>query len=138
MSKYPEPTVGLFIRNRKEEILLVKSPKWKNEVWTVPGGHIEIGETIEKTAKREALEEVGVKIEKIRLFATWEAIFSKQFYKKKHFIFLQCECLIKEGEKVKIDNREITESAWFSLKKALKQNLERYTRKAIEVLVRGK
>ena len=138
MSKYPEPTVGTYIRNKKGEILLVKSPKWKNGVWTIPGGHIEIGESIEETAKRETLEEVGVRIEKVRLFATWEAVFSKEFYKKKHFIFLQCECLIKDGETIKVDNREITKATWFTLEESLKQNLEKYTRKAIEILARGK
>jgi nucleoside triphosphatase len=45
--EYPEPVVGAFIFNDGGEVLLVKSPKWDVE-YTIPGGHIELGETIEK------------------------------------------------------------------------------------------
>ena len=31
--------------------------------WTVPGGHIELGETVEETLKREIKEEIGLEIE---------------------------------------------------------------------------
>lgn len=138
MLKYPEPTVGAFIRNKKGEILLINSYKWGGKIWNVPGGKVQWGETIEKAVKREAKEEVGVNIEFICVFATFEAIFPKIFFQKKHFIFLECECQIKPGEKVKIDHDEIQKASWFTLKDALKQNLDRWTRKSIKILIQRK
>ena len=41
--KFPEPIVGGLIFNKKGELLLVKSPKWLNR-YSIPGGHIEVGE----------------------------------------------------------------------------------------------
>lgn len=135
MRKYPEPTVGAFIFNKKGEVLLVKSPKWdKGRIWTVAGGRIEIGETIEKALKREVKEELGITVKLNRVFATFEVIFNKNFFKKKHFIFLECECMIEKGQKIQIDGKEITGVKWFSLEEALKQNLEKYTRKSLEIL----
>ena len=50
---YPEPTVGALIINNKKEILLVKSHKWLNNKYSVPGGHVEIGESFEEAIIRE-------------------------------------------------------------------------------------
>ena len=45
--KYPEPAVGALILNSEGEIFLMKSHKW-HEQYVIPGGHIELGETIEE------------------------------------------------------------------------------------------
>jgi len=84
--KYPEPTVGGLILNTKGELLLVESPKWKRG-YTIPGGHVELGETLVGALHRELKEEVGLKVEEPELLMIQEAIFSKEFYRKRHFVF---------------------------------------------------
>ena len=61
MKQYPSACVGTLIFNPEGEVLLVKSPKWHTE-YNIPGGHIELGETIEQTVKREVKEELRVEI----------------------------------------------------------------------------
>ncbi len=127
--KYPEPTVGALILNKSNEILLVKSYKWK-DFWTVPGGHIEVGETAENAVKREVKEEVGLDITPIKLLFVQEAVYPKNFNLYKHFIFLDYLC-ISEKIEVTLDNREIQEYIWIDPEKALKKNLEEYTRNLV-------
>ncbi len=127
--KYPEPTVGGLILHKSGEILLVKSFKWKDH-WTVPGGHIEVGETAENAVKREIKEEVGLDISSARLLFIQEAIFPKNFNTNKHFIFLDYLCISKSKD-VELDNREIQEYVWMTPEKALKTNLEEFTRNLI-------
>ncbi len=127
--KYPEPTVGGLILHKSGDILLVKSFKWK-DLWTVPGGHIEVGETAENAVKREIKEEVGLDISSARLLLIQEAIYPKNFNLHKHFIFLDYLCLSKSKE-VELDNREIQEYVWMTPEKALKMNLEEFTRNLI-------
>src|SRR3989339_253521 len=56
---------GVILVDRK--ILLVKVKNLSGKiVWTFPKGHIEKGETITATAKREVLEETGYKCELIK------------------------------------------------------------------------
>ena len=85
---YPEPTVGALIVNPEGKILLAKSHKWFDK-YTLPGGHIEVGETMEEAVKREVKEEVGLDVEVVEFLLMQEAIFAEEFWKKKHFIFFQ-------------------------------------------------
>jgi nucleoside triphosphatase len=64
-SSHPEATVGALILNGRGQILLAKSYKWRNR-FTLPGGHIKLGETALEALKREVKEEIGLEIELIR------------------------------------------------------------------------
>lgn len=127
--KYPEPTVAPIIYNDKGEILLAKSPKW-GDYWIIPGGHIEIGETGEEALKREIMEETGLEIDNIEFIGWQDAIYPKDFHKKKHFIFLDY-CARMSGGKL-TDSDETGEYVWVKPEEALeKLKVEPYTIKTI-------
>ena len=50
-------------------ILLLK--RADNQSWGPPGGALELGETVEQAARREALEEAGLEIEDLTLFGVF-------------------------------------------------------------------
>jgi diadenosine hexaphosphate hydrolase (ATP-forming) len=64
-----EPTAGGVVWRRNEkgviEILLIQDAK---DRWTIPKGHIEVGETPKDTAEREIMEETGLKSMKMQGF----------------------------------------------------------------------
>lgn len=128
--KYPEPTVGALIVNKKAEILLVKSPKWFDK-YTIPGGHAELGEDLRTALIREVKEEVGLNIE-VKDFLNWqEAIYSKEFYKPKHFIFFDYYCTTNTTT-VKVDGREITDYIWVDRKEISKLDIDSFTSRSIQ------
>jgi 8-oxo-dGTP pyrophosphatase MutT (NUDIX family) len=55
-------SIKLFIKNEKDELLVVKDTT--TDTWEVPGGGIDHGETIKQTAEREIREELGVELTK--------------------------------------------------------------------------
>lgn len=55
------------------QLLAVLRERLGTELWEVPGGHVEHGETFEEAAARETLEETGVAIHVGRLVATCPA-----------------------------------------------------------------
>ncbi|MFH1286131.1 MAG: NUDIX domain-containing protein, partial [Candidatus Micrarchaeota archaeon] len=115
---YPHVTVGALIFNARGEVLLARSPKWANK-WTIPGGHIELGERAEEALAREVKEEVGLEVEVGEFLMMQQAIYSKEYYKPRHFIFLDYVCKAK-SENVKVDGREMKEWKWVEPKEALK------------------
>ena len=127
--RYPEPTVGGFILNPKGEVLLCHSKKWMDN-YTIPGGHIELGERIEDALKREVKEEVGLDVEPVRLLLMQEAIYSKEFYKRRHFIFLDYLCKARSNS-VSIDNKEIQSYIWLKPREGLQLQVDTYTKRLL-------
>jgi nucleoside triphosphatase len=132
----PTPTVGALIVNSKGDILLVRSYKWADGKFSVPGGHIEPYERIEEAVKREVKEEVGLDVEVKELLLIQQVIKPEEFYdKERHFIFFDFLCFAKD-DNVKIDNKEIQEFIWVKPEEALIYNLEKYTRNLINKYLR--
>ena len=52
-----------------EQILLTKRKDF--EVWCLPGGHVDAGETVAEAAVREALEETGLQVKLTRLVGVY-------------------------------------------------------------------
>jgi nucleoside triphosphatase len=130
VQNYPEATVGALVVNDKGEILLVRSYKWGSK-YTVPGGHIELGERSETAIKREVREEVGLEVEPIRLLLVQEAIYPPDYIKHEHYIFLDYLCRTNSS-KVELDGNEIQEYIWRLPKDALQLDLESFTRNLVE------
>jgi len=58
----PQPAVGAVVF-RDDKILLVKraNPPGRG-LWAIPGGRVQLGETLKQAAKREVREETGISI----------------------------------------------------------------------------
>lgn len=66
--KQPKLTVDAVVFDRTGRLLLIKrkSPPFKG-CYALPGGFVEVGETVEQAARRELKEETGVEVDSQRL-----------------------------------------------------------------------
>lgn len=66
---HPIPTVDIIIKS-KDKIVLIKR---KNPPfgWALPGGFVEMGESVETAALREAEEETSIKVKNLKQFRVY-------------------------------------------------------------------
>ncbi|WP_142126999.1 NUDIX hydrolase [Bacillus sp. SLBN-3] len=104
---------GGIVYNERNEILLQKRGD-RNE-WGFPGGSMELGESIEETAKREILEETGLTVEIEHLIGVYSKYFDEypNGDKAQSILFsFQCKPI---GGELKVDGIETLDSKFFPL-----------------------
>jgi mutator protein MutT len=129
----PQPLVGVtvLIVNEKEEILLVKrrNEPGKN-LWSFPGGLIELGESIKKTAEREVKEETGLKIKVRKLLDALDVIVKDKSNKIRFHYVLIVFLASSIGGQLKLSNEHYA-IKWVSIKKAETYKLTKTCRKIL-------
>lgn len=106
--EYPRVVVGVFIFNEKEELFLVKQPRWNN-LFLVPGGKVEYGEDLVSAVKREVSEETGLEITDIQFVAVGEGTNLGEKYQgeNKHLIYLHYRARVDGSEEIKLNDEGI-------------------------------
>jgi len=82
---------ALIIQDGK--FLMMHNNGEDEDLWELPGGRMEFGETIEQTVVRELKEETGLVVEPLRILDSWNLI--RGNYQVAGVIYL---CSFKEGE----------------------------------------
>jgi nucleoside triphosphatase len=124
-----------MILNPSGEMLLVQSHKWSGK-YTIPGGHVELGESLAEAVVRECKEETGLDV-KVQEFLCWqEFIYDPAFWEPRHFLFFDFACL-SEGGPVTL-NDEAEDYLWIPPEKALELEIDRYTAVSIREYLKGK
>jgi len=126
---FPEPTVGILIFDPEGKMLLVRSHKWKNK-YVIPGGHVELGESLIDAVKREAKEETNLDVLDIEFVCMQEYIYGEGFYKDRHFLFLDFSCKTNSTEVILNDEAE--EYKWLTYSASFDLPVEKYTREVID------
>lgn len=99
---------------KEGKFLVMHNNGVKENLWELPGGRMEFGETAEETLRREMLEETGLIVKPIKLLDTWNLI--KEDYQIAGIIYL---CQLEEGEVILSDEHDAFK--WISTDERLLQ-----------------
>lgn len=72
--------VGVIVERDGKILLGLRKTKHSENTWAFPGGHLEVGETPEQCAAREAMEEAGITLENITRHTFTNDIFGDRHY----------------------------------------------------------
>jgi len=108
LSAYPRvaPAIMALVK-REKELLLARSPHFPAGMYSALAGFVEPGESLEQCLAREVREEVGVRVENIRYFAS-------QPWPFPHSLMIAFVCDWREGE-LALQATEIEEAKWFDV-----------------------
>ncbi len=149
--EYPDrPVVGVggVIIDRRQTLLIRRGSEPLLGEWSIPGGTLEIGESLEEGVARELLEETGIKVRVLQLIEVFDRIYtgdtSRSAQQKKrprfHYVIADYLCERLGGEpragsdvtevafarEEELARFHLTETATRILKKAFAMDRERH------------
>lgn len=112
--EYPERPVvgvgGVIIAEGRTLLIRRGHPPLEGE-WSIPGGTLEVGETVVEGVRRELEEETGIKVRVLDLIEVFERIFpDAQGSTKYHFVILDYLCEAAGGSARA--GSDVTDVAW--------------------------
>ena len=86
--------IAVFIKTTNGVPLMLRQGSHGAGLWSLPGGKMEFGETVEETAIREVMEEFGINIKNVKKIP----YFSEDFFPEagKHFITIYLSAFSEE------------------------------------------
>lgn len=106
---------GVLIINKNGEILLQQ--RTDNLKWGIPGGAMELGESFEEAAIREAYEEVSIKVRSLSLFNVYSGKECFNTYPNGHKVYNASAIFVSsdyEGDII-LDEEESYDARFFAL-----------------------
>lgn len=103
--------VGVFVWRDGKFLMGQRLGSHGANTWSVPGGHLEFGESWEETAKREVYEETGMQIKNVRLLAVTNDIFAAD---NKHYVTLWVESDWQSSEPKITEPDKFIDQGWFN------------------------
>lgn len=91
--------VGAVVVHEGRVVIVQRGTEPLKGQWSVPGGALEVGETLRQCAIREALEETGLQIEAGEVLEVFDAIYLEPDGRiRYHYVLIDFACRLVGGE----------------------------------------
>ena len=112
---HPRVAVGAVVFKDGCVLLVRRGQPPAEDLWAIPGGSVEIGETLREAAERELLEETGIQIRALKPIYTFDVIDRDTDGKVRfHYVIVDLAAEYVDGEPQPGD--DALEARWVSAK----------------------
>ena len=134
--EYPDrPLVGVgaIIVENGRVVLIKRGQQPLMGDWSIPGGMLELGETVHEAASRETQEETGLTVEPGELLGVFDRVIADEKGRVRyHYVLIDFLCRRSAGEVLAAGDAD--EARWFTREEVAKLPLAKDT---AEVIRRG-
>ncbi|MEM2321289.1 MAG: NUDIX hydrolase [Candidatus Bathyarchaeia archaeon] len=121
--------VGAVVHANGRFLLIRRANEPGKGLWSIPGGLVEVGESIRDAVKREVEEETGVKVEVGHLIDVLEnIIFDEKGRVKFHYILIDFEAKPLTKDMEVLPSQEVLEARWFTIEEMKSLSITKTTR----------
>jgi len=101
--------VGVFVFKDGKFLVQKRQGSHGEGTWSLPGGHLEFGESFEETAKREVKEESNLSIKNVRFGAITNDHFVDE---RKHYVTIWMLSEWEDSEVMNMEPEKCTAQSW--------------------------
>ena len=103
--------VGAVIVSQGRALLVRRATEPLKGEWSVPGGVLELGETLHEAVRREVLEEAGLRVEPGPVLEVFDSIFrDAEGRTQYHYVLVDYLCSVISGEACA--GSDVSEARW--------------------------
>lgn len=112
----PRVAVGAVVRHQDKVLLVLRNQAPAEGVWAIPGGSVELGETLQVAAEREILEETGLQIKAGPIIYTFDVIQRDEAGRiQYHYVIIDLLAQAIDPTQPLRPADDVRDAAWFNL-----------------------
>src|SRR5450759_51446 len=122
--------VGAVIVHQGRAVIVQRGSEPLKGQWSIPGGALELGETLRQCAVREALEETGLQVEAGEMLEVFDAIYREPDGRiQYHYVLIDFTCRLLGGDLRA--GGDATQARWVTLEELTDYPIAETARKVI-------
>ena len=112
----PRVAAGAVVVNQDKVLLVLRNKAPAKDMWAIPGGSVNLGETLQAAAEREVLEETGLQIKAGEIVYVFERIERDQAGQVQfHYVILDLMAEALDPNQPLTPADDVRDAGWFSL-----------------------
>ena len=112
----PRVAVGAVVVDQEKVLLVLRGKAPAKDMWAVPGGSVDLGETLQAAAEREILEETGLQIRAGEIIYAFEKIERDDAGQVRfHYVILDLLGEVLDPASPLRPADDVSDAGWFSL-----------------------
>ena len=112
----PRVAVGAVVIHQSKVLLILRNQAPAKDMWAIPGGSVELGETMKSAAEREVMEETGLQVRAGDVVYTFDAIHTDaQGRVQYHYVIVDLLAEALDPDQPLRPADDVRDAAWFTL-----------------------
>jgi len=112
----PRVAAGAVVINQDKVLLVLRNKAPAKDMWAIPGGSVNLGESLQAAAEREVLEETGLQIKAGEVIYAFEKIERDRTGRVQfHYVILDLAAEALDPNQPLTPADDVRDAGWFSL-----------------------